>query len=542
MSSIPVRRTTRVVRSTKDNENANARPSRLTSRAKSALGGATTATSATSRATASTVASKAKAIASDAKEEAGVKRKREALVEVTGLVTNNKPAKSTVASGKGKDAIAVEKAKEAPAVKASKPAVKPPARRALAGVATRRSTRATTESTAVSSSKPAPEPVFKPQPTVEHAAEEMDVDEPQASKVEKVDEEEVQRVFKRRHTDEKPIVHAKQVLDDSQADADKVAAELEAVGEQSGQLWEDLDAEDWDDPASVSEYVKEVCVYLKEIELATMPDPDYMKMQTEVTWEHRGVLIDWILQVHAKFNLLSESLFLCINILDRFLGMRPISLKKLQLVGLASFFIATKYEETYAPSVKEVAYLAENLFTVDEILKAERYILKTINWDLRAPGPMGWLRRGSKADNCELHARTIAKYLLEIAYIERRLLHVVPSKAAAASLWLARLTLGRDEWTPTLEHYTTYSEKEILPIASIMLEYIITDPVQHDSLFRKYASKRYFKCSAYMQVWALDRWPPNADVNLANDLDEIKEEIRRHREMLPAEGDVQEAL
>lgn len=175
-----------------------------------------------------------------------------------------------------------------------------------------------------------------------------------------------------------------------------------------------------------------------------------MNDQEEITWEHRGVLVDWLLQVHAKHNLLAESLFLCINVLDRFLGSRPISLSKLQLVGLAAFFIATKYEETYAPSVKEIAFLADKQYTVEDILKAERYMLKTLDWDLRAPGPMGWLRRGSKADDCEVHARTIAKYLLEIGLVERRLIGLVPSLLSAAALWLARLTLGREEWASRL--------------------------------------------------------------------------------------------
>lgn len=44
------------------------------------------------------------------------------------------------------------------------------------------------------------------------------------------------------------------------------------------------------------------------------------------------------------------------------------------------------------------------------------------------------------------------------------------------------------------------------------------------------------QCSVYMQSWALDRWPPNADVDLLGDLSEIKDEIRRHREALVAEG------
>lgn len=254
-----------------------------------------------------------------------------------------------------------------------------------------------------------------------------------------------------------------------------------------------------------------------------------MDKQGEITWEHRGILIDWLLQVHAKFGLMAESLFLTVNVLDRFLGLRTIAITKLQLVGLAAFLVATKFEETYAPSVKEIAYLADNQYTIEEILKAEKYILKMLEWDLKAPGPMGWLRRASKADGCEVQARTIAKYLLEVGCLERKLIGVVPSKVSAAAMWLARLALGRDEWTANLEHYTTYSEEELLPVADLMVQYMVTTPIPHESLFKKYAHKRYFRCSSYMIQWSLARWPENTRVDLGKDLAHLKDEIVKDR-------------
>ncbi|PPQ82589.1 hypothetical protein CVT25_007103 [Psilocybe cyanescens] len=520
MSSIPVRRTTRVVRATKDTENANTRPTRVGSRVKT---GAATATSATTRATASTAASKAKAVLVTGKEEGGVKRKREALVEVTGLVTNNKLKDSGAAVGKGME---VEISKET--ITKLKPVIKPPTRRVVSSVVTRRAVKAATENTTASKAEQGA--VITRKASVQHADKMMVGDYRKATlalNTVKEEDEDVKRVSKRRHTDVITAVQAA-VLDDSQVEADKVAGDLEAVEGPSGaQLWDDLDTEDWDDPVMVSEYIADVCVYLKETELATMPNPNYMEKQDEMTWEHRGILIDWLLLIHARFNLVSESLFLCVNVLDRFLSQRPISISKLQLVGLASFFVATKFEETYAPSVKELAHLADNQFSVDEILKAERYLLKIINYDLRAPGPMTWLRRGSKADDCEVRARTIAKYLLEIGLVERRLISVVPSLMSAASLWLARVSLGREQWTPNLEHYTMYNEKEILPVANILLDYIITHPVQHDSLYKKYAHKRFFRASAYIQSWALELWPENGSVDLAKDVADIKEECQR---------------
>ncbi len=46
-----------------------------------------------------------------------------------------------------------------------------------------------------------------------------------------------------------------------------------------------------------------------------------------------------------------ETLYLAINLVDRFLSFRFSSLAKLQLVGVTCMFIAAKVEETLAPSV-----------------------------------------------------------------------------------------------------------------------------------------------------------------------------------------------
>lgn len=106
-----------------------------------------------------------------------------------------------------------------------------------------------------------------------------------------------------------------------------------------------------------------------------MPDPDYMANQTEVDWATRNKLIEWIMQLHMRYHMLPETLWIAINIIDRFLSNRTVSLVKLQLVGLTAIFIAAKYEEIMAPSVDEFVYMSDNGYSKDEILKGERIIL-----------------------------------------------------------------------------------------------------------------------------------------------------------------------
>ena len=208
----------------------------------------------------------------------------------------------------------------------------------------------------------------------------------------------------------------------------------------------DLDSEDIDDPLMVAEYVVEIFDYLKDIEPSTMPNPDYMNHQTHIEWHLRGVLVDWLIEVHTRFHLLPETIFLAINIIDRFLSARVVELEKLQLVGITAMFIASKYEEVLSPHVQNFKHVADDGFTEEEILRAERFVLATLNYDLSYPNPMNFLRRISKADNYDIQTRTIGKYLLEISLLDHRFLGYQPSHVAAASMYLARLMLERGEW------------------------------------------------------------------------------------------------
>ena len=171
-----------------------------------------------------------------------------------------------------------------------------------------------------------------------------------------------------------------------------------------------------------------------------------MDDQPNLKWEMRGILTDWLIEVHNKFRLLPETLFLAINIADRFLSARVVSLSKLQLVGLTCLFIAAKYEEVICPSVSNFLYMADGGYTDEEIIAAEKYVLTTLNFDLSYPNPMHFLRRVSKAEGYDIQSRTVAKYLMEISLVDERFLSIEPSRLAASATWMARLVLGRDEW------------------------------------------------------------------------------------------------
>lgn len=86
-------------------------------------------------------------------------------------------------------------------------------------------------------------------------------------------------------------------------------------------------------------------------------------------------------QVHHKFELREETLFLTVNLIDRFLEKQAVIRKKLQLVGLVAMLLACKYEEISAPLVEDLVLISDKAYTRKEILEMvdSGLIIATIN-------------------------------------------------------------------------------------------------------------------------------------------------------------------
>lgn len=227
----------------------------------------------------------------------------------------------------------------------------------------------------------------------------------------------------------------------------KTQRELEAarVFVEANRTPEDVEDEQWD-TSMVAEYGEEIFEYMHALEERMKPNASYMDHQAEIQWSMRSVLMDWLVQVHNRFTLLPETLFLAVNYVDRFLSCKVVSLGKLQLVGATALFVAAKYEEINCPSVQEIVYMVDGAYTADEVLKAERFMLSMLQFELGWPGPMSFLRRISKADDYDLETRTLSKYFLEITVMDERFVGCAPSFLAAGAHCLARFMLKKGDW------------------------------------------------------------------------------------------------
>ncbi|KMZ59955.1 Cyclin-A2-1 [Zostera marina] len=223
------------------------------------------------------------------------------------------------------------------------------------------------------------------------------------------------------------------------------------------------------DPQLCSPYAQDIYDNLSAIELDRRPYFNYMEtMQCDVNQSMRLVLIDWLVEVCIEDKYVPDTLYLSINILDRFLSKKAIFRDRLQLLGVASLFIASKYEELKAPPVERFRELTANTYTSVDILEMEKRILKCLEFRISVPTTKTFLRRFLRAAQCSsdvlsLQLEYMANYLAELTLLEYDFLRFIPSMIAASAVFLAKWTLNPSvhPWNKTLEHYSRYKASDL---------------------------------------------------------------------------------
>jgi len=262
----------------------------------------------------------------------------------------------------------------------------------------------------------------------------------------------------------------------------------------------DIDAQDSENPQLCAEYAPAMYAYLRTVEEGLVIKKDFLK-GCSVNGKMRGVLIDWLVEVHTQFKLLQETLYMTVYIIDKYLQSEGLttSRNKLQLVGVSAMFIASKVEEMYAPEINDFVYITDNAYTAGEIRQMELKMLNTLNFNMSRPLPLHFLRRNSKAGDVDVLQHTVAKYLVEISLLEYELAHYPPSLMAAASLFLSLRILEPNAtiatvWTPTLQHYSTYNTRELLPVVVKLAQAVLRSKESKlQAVHTKYASKKFIK-------------------------------------------------
>ncbi|KAA8528483.1 hypothetical protein F0562_035838 [Nyssa sinensis] len=259
-----------------------------------------------------------------------------------------------------------------------------------------------------------------------------------------------------------------------------------------------------DDPQMCGAYVSEIYEYLHnmEMEAKRRPLPNYIeKIQKDVSPNMRGILVDWLVEVAEEYKLLSDTLYLTISYIDRFLSMNVLNRQRLQLLGVSSMLIASKYEEVSPPHVEDFCYITDNTYTKEEVVKMEADLLKSLKFEMGNPTIKTFLRRFTgvvqedyRTPNLQLEF--LGYYLAELSLLDYGCVKFLPSLVAASVIFLSRFTVRPKihPWSSALQRYSGYKPADLKECVFIIHDLQLSRRGSSWAAAREKYKQHKFKC------------------------------------------------
>ena len=193
---------------------------------------------------------------------------------------------------------------------------------------------------------------------------------------------------------------------------------------------------------NADEYFDDICEEIFKNEDIYMVDPKYMSNQTDINHRMRAILIDWLIDVHLKYKLVPQTMYIAVDLIDRYLEKNETNRAKLQLVGVTAMFIACKYEEIYPPDLKDFVYITDGAYVKQDVLDMEYKMLKSLEFNITFPTQWSIFEIYKK--KLELDDKTVklAWFLMELCLIDYKSLKFKKSVIAASAILIAIKTLG----------------------------------------------------------------------------------------------------
>jgi G2/mitotic-specific cyclin 1/2 len=194
--------------------------------------------------------------------------------------------------------------------------------------------------------------------------------------------------------------------------------------------------------------------------------------QSEITPQSREIAIRWIFQIHEGYHMFSETLYQSVYLFNSFLSKVNIPKSKLQLFAIVSLLIASKIEETNILHIEDFVELTS--FPKHEIIDAEKYFLKSLNFNFSFETSKLFLRRFLNIIQTDLEITEISNFFCELTLFKIEFVDFSSSTIACACACLAKLSIGNDNPYFLLNDEIEFLDrKQVIDCIQILNEYAV---------------------------------------------------------------------
>ena len=258
--------------------------------------------------------------------------------------------------------------------------------------------------------------------------------------------------------------------------------------------------------ALVDDYGDDIFRYLMKNEKLNMcdySDKDLYKLQDKKYFneKNRSILYQWLIKNNTKWKLKDDTVFMAMNIMDRYISKFKSKNSEFQLIAISSYFIASKYEDIYPPYLDELSQICNYSYSTDEIIKKEYEILVGLNFDILYNSSYKYLTfLHSICDKDNLKLLYLAQFILELSLDNIDILEYSQSKRALSALLIAKKILQIKKSWNDLRLFYDYDENEIKKVQKkmiVLLNKVIKSKTKN-SIYEKFESSKYKSVSSLL--------------------------------------------
>ena len=258
--------------------------------------------------------------------------------------------------------------------------------------------------------------------------------------------------------------------------------------------------------ALIDDYGNDIFRYLiknEKLNVCDYSDKDLFKLQDKKYFneKNRSIIFHWLVKNNNKWKLRDDTIFMAMNIMDRYVSKFKSKNSEFQLIAISSYFIASKYEDIYPPYLDELCQICNYIYSNEDIIKKEYEILVGLNFDILYNSSYKYLTfLHSIADKDNLKLLYLAQFMLELSLENIDILEYSQCLRALSALILAKKMLRITKSWNTLRLYYDYNESDVKKVQKKLIN-LLTQAIKSktkNAIYEKFESSKYKSVSSLL--------------------------------------------
>ena len=254
--------------------------------------------------------------------------------------------------------------------------------------------------------------------------------------------------------------------------------------------------------SNINEYLIDILNDYKSNTKNFIINKNYMNNHLDINKKMRKILINWLIEVHLKFKLKPNTLFLSINLIDNFLSkINNLNRKFLQLVGISSLLIASKYEEIFPPKTNDFIFICDYAYNKNELLHMENLILNSIDFNINFPTIFNFFEIYNQLFNFDKKIYFFCLFILELTLLEIDFLNYSSDEICSSAIYFSLKIFGFQK--EKFENFCGFSyfmlKNCILDLASLF-DINKFNNIKTKSVYKKYSLPEFLEVAKIIKI------------------------------------------